>query len=239
MRARKAVVDHAQSHKKIKLTIRNFQQRAFTNNWRLPATLENTMTQHSIPRLIPVLSALMLAACASSGPTAPAARNGSTVAAAMAEVDAAVLAGQNDKAYAILKQAGASYPTDKTPWVRMAQMRFDSTNYGEAIVNALEALERDPDDTLANSIVAVSGLRVTSKALADLSHKNHLSGNVRTEAQELAKLLRTSLNEEVLVANARNNTARKDGTVKKAISAAPPANATSKPAGGDPFGALK
>jgi hypothetical protein len=45
----------------------------------------------------------------------------------------------------------------------MAQMRFDSTNYGEAIVNALEALERDPDDTLANSIVAVSGLRVTSK----------------------------------------------------------------------------
>jgi antitoxin (DNA-binding transcriptional repressor) of toxin-antitoxin stability system len=116
--------------------------------------------------------------------------------------------GQNDKAYALLKSAGATFPTDKTPWVRMAQMRFDSTDYGQAIVDALEALERDPDDTLANSIVAVSGLRVTSKALADLSQKNNLSGNVRTEAQELAKLLRSSLGEEVLVANGGRPAAR-------------------------------
>ena len=116
-------------------------------------------------------------------------------------------------------------------------MRFDSTDYGEAIVNALEALERDPDDTLANSIVAVSGLRVTSKALADLSQKNNLSGNVRTEAQELAKLLRTSLNEEVLVSNGgRPAAARtKDTAVKKSVGAA----STTRPASNDPFGALK
>jgi hypothetical protein len=105
----------------------------------------------------------------------PCAKSAPTMASAMAEADAAVLAGQNDKAYAILKNAGTAFPTDKTPWVRMAQMHFDSTNYGEAIVDALEALERDPDDTLANSIVAVSGLRVTSKALADLSQKNNLT----------------------------------------------------------------
>lgn len=202
--------------------------------------------QCTMSRLIPPASLLfgaaLLSACASSGPTVPAAapKAAPTIAAAMAEVDAAVLAGQNDKAYAILKQAGSRFPTDKTPWVRMAQMRFDSTNYGEAIVNAQEALERDPDDTLANSIVAVSGLRVTSKALADLSHKNNLNGNVRTEAQELAKLLRTSLNEEVLVAN-RNAGTRKDGAVKKAIGAAgtvtPPT--TSRAPSSDPFGALK
>ncbi|MGZ5182142.1 MAG: tetratricopeptide repeat protein [Ramlibacter sp.] len=187
-----------------------------------------------IPSLICVA---MLSACAGTGPVAGGARTASTVAAAMAEVDAAVLAGQNDKAYALLKSAGTAFPTDKTPWVRMAQMRFDSTDYGQAIVDALEALERDPDDTLANSIVAVSGLRVTSKALADLSQKNNLNGNVRTEAQELARLLRTSLGEEVLVANGARPAARaKDAPGRKAMAAPAPA---ARPASNDPFGALK
>jgi hypothetical protein len=189
-------------------------------------------------RLLPSLVCVaILSACAGTGQVAGGARTAPTMAAAMTEVDAAVLAGQNDKAYALLKSAGGAFPTDKTPWVRMAQMRFDSTDYGEAIVNALEALERDPDDTLANSIVAVSGLRVTSKALADLSQKNNLSGNVRTEAQELAKLLRASLGEEVLVANgARPAAVRpRDLPGKKTMTTAPAARAASN----DPFGALK
>jgi len=189
-------------------------------------------------RLMPSLVCIaILSACASGGQGSGSAKPAPTMAAAMAEVDAAVLAGQTDKAYALLKSAGSTFPVDKTPWVRMAQMRFDSTDYGEAIVSALEALERDPDDTLANSIVAVSGLRVTSKALADLSQKNNLSGNVRTEAQELAKLLRTSLNEEVLVSNgARPAAVRpKDTTGKKAISS----SSGARPASNDPFGALK
>jgi predicted Zn-dependent protease len=190
--------------------------------------------QRMMPGLVCVA---MLSACASTGQVSGSARTAPTVAAAMADVDAAVMAGQNDKAYALLKSAGTSFPTDKTPWVRMAQMRFDSTDYGRAIVDALEALERDPDDTLANSIVAVSGLRVTSKALADLSRKNNLSGNVRTEAQELAKLLRSSLGEEVLVANGGRPGAARPGNapVKKTIAAPPPAH----PASNDPFGALK
>jgi hypothetical protein len=190
-------------------------------------------------RLLPSLVCIaILSACTTPGQPAGGGKPAPTIAAAMAEVDAAVMAGQNDKAYALLKTAGTTFPTDKTPWVRMAQMRFDSTDYGQAIVNALEALVRDPDDTLANSIVAVSGLRVTSKALGDLSQKNNLSGNVRTEAQELAKLLRSSLGEEVLVANgARPAASRgtKDSPVKKAI-ASPPA---ARPASNDPFGALK
>jgi predicted Zn-dependent protease len=178
----------------------------------------------------------MLSACASTGQVASSARPAPTMAVAMADVDAAVLAGQKDKAYALLKTAGGTFPTDKAPWVRMAQMRFDSTDYGEAIVNALEALERDPDDTLANSIVAVSGLRVTSKALADLSQKNNLSGNVRTEAQELAKLLRSSLGEEVLVANgAHPAAARPKDAPGRRVNATPPARSASN----DPFGALK
>jgi predicted Zn-dependent protease len=192
-----------------------------------------------LKRLMPcVVCVAFLSACASGGQGAGVSANGpATMAGAMAQADAAVLAGQRDKAYAILNSAGSAFPTEKTPWLRMAQMRYDANNYGEAIVNALEALSRDPDDTLANSIVAVSGLRVTSKALADLSQKNNLSGNVRTEAQELARLLRTSLGEEVLVANGgRAGAARtKELPTRKAI-ASPPA---ARPASNDPFGALK
>jgi Flp pilus assembly protein TadD len=184
---------------------------------------------------VPIACIALLSACASTAPAEAgshaALKSASTMATAMAEADAAVLAGQNDKAYTILKKAGSTFPTDKTPWVRMAQMHFDSTNYGEAIVDALEALERDPDDTLANSIVAVSGLRVTSKALADLSQKNNLTGNVRTEAQDLAKLLRTSLNEDVLVPNNRPVATHVRETARKA--------ATHSTASSDPFGTLK
>ena len=189
-------------------------------------------------RCMPLACIALLAACASS-PSAPtAAKSAPTVAAALRDADAAILAGQNAKAYGVLKGATTAFPTDKTPWVRMAQMRFDSADYGAAIANALEALQRDPDDTLANSIVAVSGLRVTSKALADLSRKNNLTGNVRTEAEELAKLLRSSLGEEALVPGARGQ--RKDAAPKRVGAATPaPAPRAAASASSDPFGALK
>ena len=185
---------------------------------------------------MPLACLALLAACASNPPASKEPKPAATVAAAMAEADAAMMTGQNDKAYSVLKAAATTFPTDKTPWLRMAQMRFDSTDYGAAIVDALEALERDPDDTLANSIIAVSGLRVTSKALADLSQKNNLTGNVRTEAQELAKLLRSSLGEEALVTGGRAGQ-RKEAAPKRVGSAAPPPARTA--ASSDPFGALK
>ncbi|TFW33374.1 tetratricopeptide repeat protein [Massilia horti] len=193
------------------------------------------MFKHVLPGLVCVA---FLSACASGGQSIANAPKPPTIAEAMAQADAAVMAGQNDKAYTILKSTSATFPTEKTPWVRMAQMRFDSGNYGEAIVNALEALSRDPDDTLAHSIVAVSGLRVTSKALADLSQKNNITGNVRSEAQDLAKLLRASLGQEELVPGAARTVQRKEQP-KRAISAPaskPPATANNS---SDPFGALK
>jgi predicted Zn-dependent protease len=183
----------------------------------------------------------MLSACATTSPPATTAVARTTsIKAAMAEANAAALAGQPDKAYALLRQASVAYPADKAPWVRMAQMRFDSNNYGDAIVNALEALHRDPDDTLANSVVAVSGLRLSSKALADLTRKNNLSGTVRSEAQDLAKLLRNSLNEEVLVAPSGGTRATRREPPKKDTKVGPAtASAQPKPGNGDPFNALK
>jgi predicted Zn-dependent protease len=192
----------------------------------------------------------MLSACATTSPPAPTTLATSTtnIRAAMAEANAAALSGRPDKAYVLLKQATATYPVDKAPWVRMAQMRFDSNNYGEAIVNALEALRRDPDDTLANSVVAVSGLRLSSKALADLTRKNNLSGTVRSEAQDLAKLLRNSLNEDVLVGSSSSRVTRKEPPRAKTpqpvstttASASGTSGTQSKPAtSASPFGALK
>lgn len=184
-------------------------------------------------RVIPsFLCAAALAACSTttSQPAKP-----PTMAAMMSEADAALLAGKSDKALTILKDAGGAYPADKTPWLRMAQMRYDGKDYGDAIVNALAALERDPDDTLASSIVAVSGLRVSSKALADLTQTNNLSGSVRSEAQDLARLLRSALGEKELVPEQTTRSIARGKEGAKRTAAAQPRPA----AGSDPFGALK
>ena len=150
----------------------------------------------TIPRILPALAcAALLTACA--GPATTPANPKASMANVLSEADAAAKSGRPDQAYALLKAAAANTPADKTPLLRIAQMRFDDKNYGEAIVSGLQALERDPNDMLAYSLVAVSGLRVSSKALSDLSAKNGFTGSVRTEAQDLAALLRSTLKERV------------------------------------------
>lgn len=188
------------------------------------------------------LSALLvgvaaLAGCATDG-AGTAAKRAAVSSNIYAEADAALAGGHGEKAIGLLKAASVAHPVDKKPWVRMAQIRFDAAQYGEAISNAQEALARDPDDTLAYSILAVSGLRVASRALADLTRKNNLQGSVRSEAQDLAKLLRSSLGEEVLVG--ARPAPRKEAPARRAASqpavAAPPRR---EAAGGSPFDVLK
>lgn len=159
---------------------------------------------------------------------------------ALADADTALTTGHVDKAQSILKSAAASYPADKTPWLHMAQIKFDRASYGEAILNAQEALQRDPNDKLGNSIIAVSGLRLSTKALADLSQQNNLNGSLRSEAQDLAKLLRTSLGEEVLVPTS-NAASRKPAAAPPVTGKKTPATATGKNSNptNDPFGGLK
>jgi hypothetical protein len=118
----------------------------------------------------------------------------------LSKASAASNTGQSEQALSQLKTATGLFPTEKKPWLQMAQLNFDSANYGDAINNALEVLQRDPADKVANSIVAVSGLRLSTKALADLIQQNNLTGSVRTEAEGLAKLLRESLGESLVIA---------------------------------------
>jgi len=159
------------------------------------------------------------------------------------DADLAIAAKQEEKAFAMLKAASAAHPVDKRPWVKMAQIRFNAGNYGEAITHAKEALERDADDTVAHSIVAVSGLRVASKALADLTRKNHLSGDVKSEAQDLAKLLRTTLGEPILGNKGDGLKSTATRTKPSTPPSSPPASSTTKSASNsndkDPFSGLK
>ena len=192
------------------------------------------------PRLACLACAFLLAAC-TTAPPAPKPVPKPTLAQVLSEADVAARAGQYDKAYTLLEKGGSAYPADKAPWLQLAQLKFDRGQYGGAISHALEALERDPDDKVANSIVAVSGLRLSGKALADLSRQNNLNGSLRSEAQELAKLLRASIGEDVLVPPARRTAAggRRAAASSTPVPAAAPALAPAAKSGADPFSGLK
>ncbi|VXA92079.1 M48 family metallopeptidase [Massilia sp. 9I] len=189
-------------------------------------------------RLMPLIVGVVALAGCASGPQS----GGSTSTAAageqvFTEADKAIASKQEEKAYAMLKAAGEAHPVDKRPWVKMAQIRFNAGVYGEAITNAQEALERDPDDTVAHSIVAVSGLRVASKALADLTRKNNLNGDVKSEAQDLAKLLRTSIGDPIIVPKDTKTKTEPRRAPSVPAQPAPPTKAASNDK--DPFGSLK
>ncbi|MFC0169723.1 tetratricopeptide repeat protein [Pseudoduganella danionis] len=193
---------------------------------------------------LPLLTmAALLSACVTDGAMVRSEKlQAATLERSMAEADTALAAGRNEQALELLKSAGAAYPADKTPWLRLAQLKFDRASYGEAITYAQEALQRDPADKLGNSIVAVSGLRLSTKALADLSQQNNLNGSLRSEASDLAKLLRASLGEEVLVpagGTAARKTVVGGAPVRKATSSPPAAKSATQNSNTDPFSGLK
>ena len=147
-----------------------------------------------VNRLLPgVVCAVLLSACATATAPLPA-KPAPSLASVLTDAETAQKAGQNGRAVMLLREATETWPAEKMPWLKMAQLRFETNHYGEAILSAQEALERDPDDAVANSIIAVSSLRLASRALADLSHRNNINGSIKTEAQDLAKLMREALN---------------------------------------------
>jgi len=181
--------------------------------------------------------AATLSACA----TAPKAPTMPKLAELMSQATAAAATGQKEKAVTLWKQGATAYPTDKTPWINIAQTRYEAGQYGDAIGAAQEVLVRDPNDKLANSIIATSGLRLATRALGDLSRQNNLSGSLRTESQELAKLLRETLGETVLFAPAAPRPKAEREDKPKAISRKEPRskNSGDDNKAADPFGVLK
>ena len=145
-------------------------------------------------RLLPgFVCAVLLSACATATQPAPA-KPVPSLSTLLTDAETAQKAGQNGRALMLFNEATETWPAEKMPWLKMAQLQFENHSYGEAILSAQEVLERDPGESVANSIIAVSGLRLASKALGELSHRNKLNGSVKSEAQDLAKLLRDALN---------------------------------------------
>lgn len=155
-----------------------------------------------------------------------------SVDASMSEAETLVRANQREKAIEVLLKSAKDHPTNPEPVLRVAQMHYDRAEYGAAITHARRALEREPSNLLANSILAVSGLRVSTRALSDLAVRNNISGSVRSEAEDLARLIRTSLGEEVLVPGR--------AAAPKAAPAKPVRKASAKTTvSDDPFSALR
>lgn len=100
----------------------------------------------------------------------------------------------------LYRTAASAYPTAKEPWARLAESYFEAADYGNAILAAQEVLQRDSADARAASVLAVSGLRVSTQALGTLRTQNsNLPADTRTQAEGLTRTLRELLGESVLV----------------------------------------
>lgn len=170
------------------------------------------------------------------------------------KVDALLGEKKLDEAVGLLSKMAEDNPAQKEPWVRMARLHFDAENYGRAIVAADEALQRDGADQTAKGLRAVSGLRVATQSLAELRDDANLKGSARADAVSLAKVLRETLGEEVLVpplsaemqrrqeeeneAKAKASRRTRRAPVRSAASV-PPRPAVVPAVNGDPFSVLK
>jgi tetratricopeptide (TPR) repeat protein len=108
--------------------------------------------------------------------------------------------GRREAARIEYRDAARAYPAVKAPWVKLAEDYFEANDYGNAILAAQEVQQRDPQDVLAQSILAVSGLRVSSAALIALRDQTSgVPSSTRDQAEALTRTLREALGETILV----------------------------------------
>lgn len=145
-------------------------------------------------------------------------------------------------AKALYSKAAERDPTRPTPWYRLAQINFDQQNYGRAIVDAQEVLQRNPADTNAESILTIAGLRVAVEALGRLHDETNLQGPAHAEAEKLAAKMRETLGQDVLVPPAtvpkRKPRRRPTAVADRPAEPAKAPAATAAPAGDNPFQSL-
>jgi tetratricopeptide (TPR) repeat protein len=150
---------------------------------------------------------------------------------AKAEALAAAENGQ-EPARAAYRSAAKLYPTNKQPWLKLGESYFASGDYGNAILACQEVIERDPNDKIASGLLAVSGLRVSSKALASLrTDESGLSGDVKSEAKNLVLQLREVVRQSELVPASAPEKAASTVADKPKSNPAPSAAPRNRPVG--------
>lgn len=117
----------------------------------------------------------------------------------MQQAQSALQANQRDAARKAWRAAAKAYPTQKAPWQKLAEDYFDAADYGNAILAAQEVLQRDAQDTLAHSVLAVSGLRLSTVSLLALRERSAYPVGSRDEALGLTRAMREALGETTLV----------------------------------------
>lgn len=184
---------------------------------------------------------LTVSGCASTSKPAVPEDFSTAMAQSSASADSLLENGNREDAVKLLSDFAKKYPERKDPWVRLAKIHFDGENYAQAIVAAEEALQRDRTDRTAKSIRAVAGLRVAAQSLADLKGDVELKGDARSDAVGLAKVMRETLGEEVLVPpDEKKKKPVQAARARTAAAAHPPAGQKQQAvAGGNPFGALR
>lgn len=196
-------------------------------------------------RLIAIAIAASIAAGCAVQPSKP--QSVGPIDQALVQYDGLLKTGQADKATTLMADIKREYPTRKEPWLKQAQADFDGGNYGQAILDAQETLQRDPADRTAQSIIAVAGLRVSANALVELVRRDGVPGNVRDEAAWVAMSLRESLGANVLVPPPEKPIAAPppEPVKRKRAPVAPPAKPTASTTNNNsgssksPFDALK
>lgn len=113
--------------------------------------------------------------------------------------DAARKDGLHEAARSAYREGAKSYPADKQPWLRLADDYFNVGDYGNAVLAAQEAIQRDPRDNAAHSVLAVSGLRITAGSLTALREQSGYPVGSREEALDVTRRLREALNDPSLL----------------------------------------
>jgi tetratricopeptide (TPR) repeat protein len=154
----------------------------------------------------------------------------------LARGDAARKDGLHELARAAYREGAKAYPTEKLPWLRLADDYFGAADYGNAVLAAQEAVQRDPRDNTAHSMLAVSGLRITAGSLAALREQSGYPVGSREEALDVTRRLREALSDPTLLppalpepatASSRKPRSAKPAVAGASVSAVPSAAALS------------
>jgi hypothetical protein len=115
------------------------------------------------------------------------------------EAGFAYQSGDTVRTVTLLEQAAVSDPAALEPWLRLAQVHFETGDFNAALAASHEVLARRNNHHSARSIAAVSALRIANAQLALLQKQARLQGSVREEAELLSTNLTRLLHSERLV----------------------------------------